>query len=61
MYYLHKITDNASLVAAIEEYIRYYNTGRYQIKLSSMTPMSTMKRMMRDRSAGAAANTFWGG
>ena len=39
MYYLRKFTDKACLVAAIEEYIRYYNTGRYQIKLSSMTPM----------------------
>jgi transposase InsO family protein len=39
MYYLRKFTDKASLVAAIEEYIRYYNTGRYQIKLRSMTPM----------------------
>ncbi|WP_431602524.1 IS3 family transposase [Ruminococcus albus] len=27
------------MIAAIEEYIRYYNTGRYQIKLNSMTPM----------------------
>ena len=39
MYYLRKFTDKASLIAAIEEYIRYYNTGRYQLKLNSMTPM----------------------
>jgi hypothetical protein len=39
MYYLCKFTDKANLVAAIEEYIRYYNTGRYLIKLSCMTPM----------------------
>ena len=39
MYYLRKFTDKTSLIASIEEYIRYYNTGRYQIKLNSMTPM----------------------
>ena len=39
MYYLRKFTDKTELVSAIEEYITYYNTRRYQIKLSSMTPM----------------------
>ena len=39
MYYLRKFTDKTSLIAAIEEYIRYYNTDRYQLKLNSMTPM----------------------
>ena len=39
MYYLRKFTDKAKLISAIEEYITYYNTRRYQIKLSSMTPM----------------------
>ena len=43
MYYLRKFTDKASLITAIEDYIRYYNTGRYQIKLSSMTPMEYHK------------------
>ncbi|MBR4627499.1 MAG: IS3 family transposase [Ruminococcus sp.] len=27
------------MITAIEEYIRYYNTGRYQIKLNCMTLM----------------------
>ena len=39
MYYLRKFTDKTELISAIEEYITYYNTRRYQIKLSSMTPM----------------------
>ena len=39
MYYLRKFTDRESLIAAIEEYIRYYNTARYQIKLNCMTPI----------------------
>ena len=39
MYYLRKFTDRDELIAAIERYIRYYNTGRYQIKLRCMTPM----------------------
>ncbi len=39
MYYLRKFTDKNELISAIEEYITYYNTKRYQIKLSCMTPM----------------------
>ena len=39
MYYLRKFTDKTKLISAIEEYKTYYNTRRYQIKLSSMTPM----------------------
>ena len=39
MFYLRKFMDRESLIEAIEEYIIYYNTGRYQIKLRSMTPM----------------------
>ena len=39
MYYLCKFKDKDELISAIEEYIRYYNTGRYQIKLHCMTPM----------------------
>lgn len=39
MYYLRKFTDKNELISAIEKYITYYNTGRYQIKLSSMTPI----------------------
>ena len=39
MYYLHKFTDKEELILAIEEYISYNNTKRYQIKLGCMTPM----------------------
>ena len=39
MYYLRKFTDKDELISAIEEYIDYYNTRRYQIKLKCMTPM----------------------
>ena len=39
MYYLRKFTDKDELLSAIEEYITYYNTRRYQIKLNCMTPM----------------------
>lgn len=39
MYYLRKFKNRSELVSAIEEYICYYNTKRYQIKLSCMTPM----------------------
>ncbi len=39
MYYLRKFTDREDLVYAIENYIRFYNTKRYQFKLHCMTPM----------------------
>lgn len=39
MYYLRKFTDRCQLVAAIEKYILFYNTKRYQLKLGCMTPM----------------------
>ena len=39
MYYLHKFTSAEELIAAIEQYITFYNTKRYQKRLHSMTPM----------------------
>lgn len=39
MYYLRRFTSKEELISAIEEYIVYYNTKRYQIRLSCMTPM----------------------
>ena len=39
MYYLRKFTDRTELIQAIENYIHFYNTKRYQFKLSCMTPM----------------------
>ena len=39
MYYLRKFTDREDLIKAIENYIHFYNTQRYQLKLHCMTPM----------------------
>ena len=39
MYYLRKFTDNRELITAIENYILFYNTKRYQKRLRCMTPM----------------------
>lgn len=39
MYYLRKFTSKEELTSAIESYILYYNTERYQLRLHCMTPM----------------------
>lgn len=39
MYYLKKFTSKEELTNAIENYIHFYNTKRYQLKLKCMTPM----------------------
>ena len=39
MYYLRKFTDEQELISAIEKYIHFYNTKRYQKRLRYMTPM----------------------
>jgi putative transposase len=39
MYYLYKYETYEELKTAIEEYIDYYNTKRYQKRLKCMTPM----------------------
>ena len=39
MYYLRRFTDRAELILAIENYIHFYNTGRFQKRLRCMTPM----------------------
>ena len=39
MYYLKRFTSQADLIEAIEKYILFYNTKRYQLKLNCMTPM----------------------
>ena len=39
MYYLRKFTDRDELIRAIENYIDFYNNGRYQKRLRYMTPM----------------------
>lgn len=38
MYYLRRFTSRETLVSAIENYIRFYNTRRYQKRLNCMTP-----------------------
>jgi len=39
MYYLKRFADRTELMQAIENYIHFYNTKRYQFKLRCMTPM----------------------
>ncbi len=39
MYYLRKFTDEQELTTAIDNYIHFYNTKRYQKRLRCMTPM----------------------
>lgn len=39
MYYLHKFSDFATLKAAIERYIDFYNNWRYQGKLGALAPL----------------------
>ena len=38
MYYLKEFTSREELVSAIENYIHFYNTRRYQKRLNCMTP-----------------------
>ncbi|WP_084284625.1 IS3 family transposase [Clostridium lundense] len=38
MYYLHKFETYEELKTAIEDYIDYYNTKRYQKRLHCMSP-----------------------
>lgn len=38
MYYLRRFTSREALVSAIENYIRFYNTRRYQKRLNCMSP-----------------------
>ncbi|MGN0594373.1 MAG: IS3 family transposase [Hominimerdicola sp.] len=39
MYYLKKFNSKDELTQAIENYIHFYNTKRYQLRLHCMTPM----------------------
>lgn len=39
MYYLRKFSSKEEITTAIKEYIEFYNTKRYQLKLKCMTPM----------------------
>ncbi|MEE0059847.1 MAG: IS3 family transposase, partial [Acutalibacteraceae bacterium] len=39
MYFLKKITSKEELTEAIESYINFYYTERFQLKLKGMAPM----------------------
>ncbi len=39
MYYLRKFSSEAELISAVEEYLVFYNTRRYQRRLDCMTPL----------------------
>ena len=39
MYYLRKFTSKSDLIKSINDYITYYNTRRYQIRLCCMSPL----------------------
>lgn len=39
MYYLHRFHDYDSLQTAIEKYITFYNSSRYQAKLGGLAPL----------------------
>ena len=44
MYYGHKFTDREELTNAIDDYIHYYNHGRFQRRLGVMAPMEFHKK-----------------
>jgi len=39
MYYLRRFSNKDTLIQAIENYIHFYNNGRFQKRLRCMTPM----------------------
>ena len=45
-YYRRKFTSREGLVSMIEKYIDYYNNGRYQRCLHSMTPMAVHRQLL---------------
>lgn len=46
MYYLNKFNDYESLKKAVEDYIDYYNTKRYQKRLNCMTPLEYRNHLL---------------
>ena len=46
MYYLRSFPDCAGLEAAIERYIVFYNSGRYQEKLGGLAPLELRKMLI---------------
>jgi transposase InsO family protein len=47
MYYLKKFQSYEELESAVVEYIEYYNNGRYQKRLNSMTPMEYREYLLK--------------
>ncbi|MGX7164217.1 IS3 family transposase [Enterococcus massiliensis] len=45
-YYRHKFTRREELVSMIEDYINYYNNGRYQRCLKSKTPLQVHQQLL---------------
>ena len=46
MYYLQQFSDYDSLKTAIEKYIDFYNSGRYQSKLGGLAPLELRAALM---------------
>lgn len=46
MYYLNKFNDYESLKKAVEDYIDYYNTKRYQKRLKCMSPLEYRNHLL---------------
>lgn len=45
-YYRRKFTRRKDLVSMIEDYINYYNNGRYQRCLKSKTPLQVHQQLL---------------
>ncbi len=59
MYYLKKFTSQEELTKAIESYIHFYNTKRYQLKLKCMTPLRRCEKFhSAAQQSGILSNKF---
>ncbi len=47
MYYISDFSNEEELIHAIEEYIDYYNNGRYQERFNNLTPMEVRKAALQ--------------
>jgi transposase InsO family protein len=46
MYYLRRFTDYSSLATAIDEYIAFYNRGRFQTTLGGLAPLELRELLL---------------
>ena len=46
MYYLHRFSDYGYLKSAIERYIQFYNSGRYQERLNGLAPLEYREALL---------------